>query len=166
MTYCEGTLEIMSPSEEHEIQKTMIARLIEYYALAHAIPLNGYGSTTFKREAKERGVEPDECYRIGAPLAGGFPDIVIEVIHASPLLDKLTVYDGFAIPEVWIFENGAFAIYRHKKSGGYTRAKRSAFLPKLDLTMVARFVVRRDQLAAMQEFVAKVAPQKKTRRKK
>jgi len=52
---------------------------------------------------------------------GEFPDVVLEVIEKAPLLDKLRVYDGFEVPEVWIFESGAFAIFHRRKSGGYTR---------------------------------------------
>src|SRR5436190_19438633 len=55
MTYCEGALELMSPSRIHELRKTTIARLVELYAFLRELPLVGYGSTTFRKEAKERG---------------------------------------------------------------------------------------------------------------
>jgi hypothetical protein len=55
MTYLKGALEIISPSRRHEGFKKRIARLVELYALERRIPLAGYGSTTFKRAAKERG---------------------------------------------------------------------------------------------------------------
>ena len=92
MTYCEGTLELMSPSLAHEADKKSIARLVELYAFVRRVRLNGYGSTTFGREARERGAQPDECYCIGRTLKEGeLPDIVLEVIHTNPLLDKLHV---------------------------------------------------------------------------
>src|SRR5262245_19544518 len=129
MTYCEGALELMSPSMTHELNKTTIARLIELYAFLRDLPLLGYGSTTFRREAKERGAEPDECYCVGRQMREGeSPDIVIEVIHTAPMLDKLDVYRGLDVPEVWLFEEGAFAI--HRLAGDhYERIERSAFLP-------------------------------------
>lgn len=52
MFYLEGTLEIMSPSPEQEVDKTTIARLIEIYALERDIDLTGYGSTTFRKTAQ------------------------------------------------------------------------------------------------------------------
>src|SRR3989442_15868919 len=64
MTYCEGVLELMSPSEKHETNKKFAARLLELYAFIVGIPIVGYGSTTFKDEAKKRGVEPDESYLV------------------------------------------------------------------------------------------------------
>ena len=70
MTYLEGVLELMSPGMEHEHVKTLVARLIEIYALERNVELNGYGGMTFRKAAKERGLEPDECYCLGACAVG------------------------------------------------------------------------------------------------
>lgn len=159
MTYCEGVLELMSPSRNHELWKTTAARLIELHAFLLRLPLLGYGSTTFRKEAKERGVEPDECWRVGSVMKDGeFPDIVFEVIHTTPILDKLHVYDGLEIPEVWLWKDGAFELYRRRESAsaagpaGYDRIERSRFLPDLDFALVAGFVTREDQDVALREF--------------
>jgi Uma2 family endonuclease len=98
MTYLEGRLEIMTPSPEHEVDKTAIARLIEIYALEMDIDLTGYGSTTFRKQARERGLEPDECYCFGQLKE--VPDIAIEVVIKSGGIDKLSVYQGLEVPEV------------------------------------------------------------------
>lgn len=90
MFYLEGTLEIMSPSPEQEVDKTTIARLIEIHALEKDIDLTGYGSTTFRKPAQERGLEPDECYCFGQLKE--FPDIALEVIVSSGGIDKLSIY--------------------------------------------------------------------------
>lgn len=156
MTYCEGALELMSPSRNHEFWKTSVARLIETYAFVRRLPLLGYGSTTFRNETKERGVEPDECWRVGSQMKDGeIPDIVLEVICTNPLLDKLHVYDGLAIPEVWIWKSGAFEIFARKdetSGGGYERVLRSPALPDLDFSLVAPFVTREDQDVALHEM--------------
>jgi Uma2 family endonuclease len=154
MTYCEGVLELMSPSRNHEVWKKTAARLIELYAFLLRLPLIGYGSTTFRSEAKERGVEPDECWRVGSIMKDGEnPDIVLEVICASPILDKLYIYDGLEVPEVWLWKNGAFELYlRHGGGGGYGRIERSSFLPELDFALLASFVTREDQDVALHEF--------------
>ncbi|HSJ99976.1 MAG TPA: Uma2 family endonuclease [Kofleriaceae bacterium] len=154
MTYCEGTLELMSPSRTHELHKKNIARLVELYAFLRDLPLIGYGSTTFRIEAKERGAEPDECYRVGSQMKDGeLPDIVLEVIHTSPILDKLHVYQGFGVPEVWLFRNGAFELYR-LANGAYAPIERSGFLPELDFALIARLAVREDQHEALRELRA------------
>jgi len=152
MTYCEGVLELRSPSRIHELHKTSIARLVELYAVLRNLPLVGYGSTTFRSEAKERGVEPDECYRVGTLMKDGeLPDIVLEVIQTNPLLDKLYVYQGLSVPELWIFKEGAFELYT-LTDDGYERIERSRFLPELDFTLIARLAQREDQHQALQEL--------------
>ena len=164
MTYLRGALELMSPSRAHERNKKTIARLIETYAVLMKLPLLGYGSTTFREEARERGAEPDECWCVGHQMRDGeFPHIVLEVIEKSPLLDKLDVYDGFEVPEVWLFQSGAFALHRRKRAGGYERIAKSRFLPTLDLRLVAKFATREDQDVALLEF-ADIVEKKKARR--
>ncbi len=133
VTYCEGALEFMTPSRAHELNKKTIARLVEH-------------------EAKERSAEPDQCYRVGSILKEGeFPDIVLEVIHTNPILDKLHVYKGFGVPEVWLFRNGAFELYR-LANDAYEPIERSGFLPDLDFALIARLAVREDQHEALREL--------------
>ena len=152
MTYLRGVLELMSPSREHELWKTNIARLVELYAHLKRIELHGYGSTTFKKEAKERGAEPDECYLIGKKLAD-MPEIVLEVIHTSPLIDKLDVYAPMGISEVWVFRDGAFTIHvLDRTQGRYDVRSSSPLLPGLDFASVARFALREDTPQALREF--------------
>jgi Uma2 family endonuclease len=153
MTYLQGSLEIMSPSLAHERTKKALARLIELYAFLQRLPLNGYGSTTFRREAKQRGAEPDECYCVrGRQLdEGEFPDIVLEVIETSPLLDKLEVYRGFAVAEVWLFGDGGFEL--HRLAGDhYEKISRSTLLPELDMTVIAELAAWPDQQEALVEL--------------
>jgi hypothetical protein len=74
------------------------------------------------------------------------------VIRTDPLLDKLHVYDGLGVSEVWIFRSGAFELYHRGEPGGYDRVERSSFLLELDFELVARFVMREDQDVALREF--------------
>jgi Uma2 family endonuclease len=150
MTYLEGTLEIMSPSREHERAKVMIARLIEAWALVRRVRLNGYGSTTLRKEARERGLEPDECYVLGELRE--VPDIAIEVVLTSGGIDKLAVYRGLGVPEVWFYRQGAFTL--HALEGDrYVAIERSRIVPALDLEQLARFVDASDQTAAVRAYV-------------
>jgi Uma2 family endonuclease len=132
------------------------ARLVELFAHVRGVELYGYGSTTFKREAKDRGAEPDECYLVGKKL-GDVPQIVLEVIHTAPLLDKLDVYAGLGVPEVWIFRNGAFSVQiLDADAGQYRTAERSVHIPEIDLDVVARYAVREDTPQALREYEATV----------
>jgi Uma2 family endonuclease len=150
MTYCEGELEIMSPLPGHEDAKTTIARLIELYALERDVPLYGYGSTTFRRAAKAHGLEPDECYCVGHPLKD-FPDIALEIVLTSGGMEKLPIYEGLGVKEVWFWEDDAFHLHA-LRAAGYETIQTSELLPGLDLNAVANFVRRSDQHAAVRAF--------------
>lgn len=152
MTYLGGALELMSPSPEHELWKTNIARLVELYAHMRRIDLRGYGSTTFKSEAAQRGAEPDECYLIGTKLAD-VPHIVIEVVRTAPLLDKLAIYAALGVPEVWTFRDGAFSVHViDRASATYAVVPSSLLLPELDFTVLAGLATREDTAQALREF--------------
>lgn len=141
MTYLEGELELMSPSSLHEDAKKIIARLIEAWAVARRIDLRGFGSTTFRREAQRRGLEPDECYKLGKLEAGAVPDIAIEVSVSNPLVDKLAVYAGLGIAEVWEWRPTTQTIAIHRLVGDrYELRIRSETLPDLDVAVLSRFV--------------------------
>lgn len=138
MTYLEGTLEIiMTTSPEHERLKKIIARLIETFAVEKLINLNGYGNATFRREAVRRGAEPDECYCLGT--LAEIPDIAIEIALTSGGIDKLEVYRGLQVPEVWFWVNNQFSVY-HLREAGYEFISRSEFLPELDLSVLSQYV--------------------------
>jgi Uma2 family endonuclease len=141
MTYLKGTLELMSPSMLHEDAKTILARLIELWAMELDVDLRGFGGATFRREAKERGLEPDECYKVGQLTEDGVPDIAIEVIVTSGWVDKMAVYAGLGVPEVWVWQPGGGGIVVHRLVGdGYAVSARSAIVPDLDVDELSSFV--------------------------
>ncbi|MBW4541319.1 MAG: Uma2 family endonuclease [Myxacorys chilensis ATA2-1-KO14] len=142
MFYLEGKLELFMPSEDHEEIKTILARLLELYAIEKNVRLYGYGSATYRKPSEERGLEPDECYYIGSKKQ--FPDIAIEVVVTSGLLDKLSIYQGLGVGEVWVWQDGQLFIQRLRESG-YEQISRSEFLPELDLDLLVRCVLIPDQ---------------------
>jgi Uma2 family endonuclease len=141
MTYLKGTMELMSPSTLHEDAKKIIARLLETWAMERDLDLRGFGGATFRHEAKERGLEPDECYKLGKLDEDGVPDIAIEVIVSSGLIDKMAVYAGLGVPEVWEWRPTSRALVVHRLTGAaYERQDRSEILPELDLALLSSFV--------------------------
>lgn len=156
LTYLEGTLEIMTTSRYHETIKTILARLIEMWAVERDVSLSGYGAATFRKRAAARGLEPDECYVVDpAPLPPDpreedlpeVPDIAIEVVHKH-LVDKLAVYSGLGVREVWTWDRGSRTggsptgriVVHVLADGRYEVRESSAVLPDLDLAELARFV--------------------------
>jgi hypothetical protein len=78
---------------------------------------------------------------------------VLEVIHTSPLLNKLEVYAGMGVAEVWIFKDGRFSLYALDRAASqYAEIARSRFLPELDFALIARYAVRSDTPQALREF--------------
>jgi Uma2 family endonuclease len=152
VSYLEGTLELMSPGRRHELIKKALARLVEAYAVERNVPLTGLGQATFRKAAKERGVEPDECWFLGDHEGRDAPDIAFEVVITTSAVDRLALYAGLAVPEVWFWRPGRFSI--HRLTGhAYERRSHSEFLPGLDFTLIATLVERRDQTAAVREYV-------------
>jgi Uma2 family endonuclease len=151
VAYLGGDLEIMSPSRKHERIKKVVARLLELYALEKAIALTGLGSTTFREAAKERGAEPDECYCVGEEK--DLPDIAFEVVLTSGGINKLAIYEGLGVPEVWFWRDGVLHVYGLTPAG-YERKDASTFLPGLHVARLASFVELPDQDQAIRSFRA------------
>lgn len=147
VNYLEGVLEIMTLSDEHEAVKTMFGRLLETYALLAGVRLEGRGSMTFRSKAVKRGAEPDECYFLDK--IGKVPDLVIEVKVTSGGIDKLALYRGLRVPEVWLCKRGALSVYLLGKHG-YELAPASRALPDLDLQLLTRLVQMDSQTDAVQ----------------
>ena len=152
VTYLEGELEIMTPSINHESLKKRLARLLEAYAEVMGIKLEGYGSWTLKKAKKKRGVEPDECYVVGAgETPPERPDIAIEVVWTSGGMDKLEVYRDLEVPEVWIWQDNALHFYSLQGTD-YAVIPRSRILPELDPALIARFMGAQSQTQAVRGF--------------
>jgi len=154
LTYVEGTLEIMTTSPRHERIKTLITRLLELHALLRGVPITGFGSATYRREEKERGLEPDECYCIGGEKP--YPDLAIEVVLTSGGVNKLAVYEGLGVREVWFWEEGTFSVFE-LSADGYAQRPGSAFFPSLDFGRLAQLVAMPDQDEAVRVYFAELS---------
>jgi Uma2 family endonuclease len=148
LTYLRGTLEIMSPSPLHEHFKKLIARLVELHALLRGVRILGFGSATYRREDRERGLEPDECYCIDTKK--DFPDLAIEVVVTRGM-NKLEVYEGLGVAEVWIYEAGRFSVHQLGPAG-YEARPTSRFFPDLDFAVLAEHVAMLDQDDAVRAY--------------
>jgi Uma2 family endonuclease len=141
MTYSSAVLELMRPSELHEEESKLIARLLEAWADENDVDLRGFKSATFRNEAQARGAEADECYTIGPMGQDAVPQLAIEVVVSSPLLDKLDVYAGLGVAEVWIWHSMSMNFAVHRLTGRkYDPVPSSVLLPAVDLGVLTSFV--------------------------
>ena len=149
LSYCQGHLELMTTSSEHETNKKLIARLLELYALEKNLDLYSCGSVTLRSVFQGKGLEPDESYCLGSRK--DVPDLAIEVIITSGGIDKLAIYQGLGVSEVWFWQEKIFTVY-HLRTDHYELITTSELLPNLDLNLLATFVTPASEPLALKEF--------------
>lgn len=149
LTYLDGTLEIMSPSPEHEKSKSTVGLLLEIYLryINRRFYTTG-GYTLGSREEGARG-ELDESYNLD--FVKPIPDIAIEVVITSGGVDKLEKYRRWGVPEVWFYQKQQIFIY-HLHTTKYEQVTRSEFLPELDRDLFVRCLNMSDQYDATIAF--------------
>jgi Uma2 family endonuclease len=151
-TFDQGVLEIMSPSSEHERCKQTLSLLVDMLAEGLGVDIQNLGSTTFKRSELERGFEADVCFYVQNaermhgkihidPAVDPAPDLVIEVEITSPVLNKLPIYAGFHVPEIWRYD-GKRLVILHLRGDEYTEYSRSRAFPKASAADLSRLVQR------------------------
>ena len=95
LAYHKGTLEIRMPLPKHERAKSILGDLVKVLLEELDIDCEPLGSTSFKREDMETGVEPDDCFYIQneAAIRGKErvdltidppPDLAIEIDNTLP----------------------------------------------------------------------------------
>lgn len=142
LTYDRGNLEIMAPLFRHESYAVALAELVRALAAAAKVRIKSAGSTTFRREDLERGLEPDHCFYIGhvSAILGKTeidlsddppPDLTIEIDIMSSCLDRLGIYATLGVPEVWRFDGERFEVLVRRDETGYDAADTSPTFPTL-----------------------------------
>lgn len=165
LTYDQGTLEIMTPLPEHEVNKRLLGRMVETTTQVLGLEIYSLGSVTWSREDLQRGIEPDECYYITreAAMRGKLnfdlrvdpaPDLAIEVDITSSSLDRLGIYASLGITEVWRFDGQELLIYV-LQNGVYEVQARSRVLSVLAKSDLLAFLRKRGKVgenALLREF--------------
>ena len=155
IAYLEGTLEIMSPSRDHQGIKSLIARLLEVWCIDRGIELMPYGSWTLKERKEERGAEPDECYVFGTEPRER-PQLAIEVDWTRGALNKLEIYKRLGVNEVWRWRKGVIEVFV-LSDDGYISVPSSQVVPGIDLDLLASFLDRPTLTQAVRAFRAALA---------
>ncbi|HAC63579.1 MAG TPA: hypothetical protein DCF68_08575 [Cyanothece sp. UBA12306] len=139
--YYQNTLFIVVPLPEHERPNRLIADLVKELLDYQGRDWDDFGSTTFRKQAKNAGVEPDssfyienynlvsQCRRINLEEFPP-PDLVIESDVTS--LTKLDTYKALEVPEVWIYQGDKLQIYLYSKNN-YLESETSGQFPNVDV---------------------------------
>ena len=149
LAYSKGTLEIMAPLPEHEVSKEIIGDLVKILLEELDLDREGFGSTTYKRQDMQHGIEPDNSFYIQnhAVMRGRSrldlsvdlpPDLAVSIDVTSKT--QLDAYQVLGVPELWCFENGQLKI-NVLQAGQYVSSQTSPTFPNLPLIEVtSRFV--------------------------
>jgi Uma2 family endonuclease len=149
MYYLDGEIEIMSPTKVHEGRKKTLARLLEVWALESGIALNGFGSWTLKKEVREAGAEPDECYILGE-ADKDVPDLAIEVEWSRATgLAKREIYRRLGVQELWTLKSDGRLVISILQKGDWVERSKSKLFPKLDVTWLLSFLTVEPQSKAV-----------------
>jgi Uma2 family endonuclease len=156
LTYDRGDLELMVPSLDHERYKSLLGRLIETLTLELDLPCDAAGSTTWRKQLEDRGLEPDECYYLAnAERVVGRkvdlsvdppPDLAIEIEISRSALDRLGIYAALGVPEVWRFDGEALRVEQLQADGTYQEVAVSPSFPFLPLNEVIRWLRRAETM--------------------
>jgi Uma2 family endonuclease len=101
------------------------------------------GSTTFKDQLLDCGLEPDECYYIqheaevrGRTVKIGTdppPDLVIEVDVTRRVIRRLPIYAAFGFPEIWQYVDRKIVVHLLQDDSQYAVATESKALPMVSV---------------------------------
>lgn len=163
-----GNLELMSPSPAHEYFKRMVGRLISQIAHEMRLSVREGGSTTFKREDMQAGLEPDECYWIAneSAVRGKLdldlqsdppPDLAVEIDMTRSSLNRRKLYAALGVPELWRFDGETLHAYVLQANGEYASSKTSKCFPFLMVNDLVPFLRPDEQNAPatrLYQFVA------------
>lgn len=158
LTYDRGVLEIMTLSHSHEYRAEMIGRLIVLMTFQLDIEIHSGGATTFKKQAKEKGLEADKCYWIQhEPQMRNReefdidtdppPDLAVEVEVSRSALDRMAIYAALGIREVWCFDGERLRVYGLGKGGKYSLRPTSLAFPFLPLDDCVTFLLNPDGMS-------------------
>lgn len=167
MTYDRGTLELMSPSIDHEAIKELLCDMVKAFTEELRIPRRSLGHATWKRPELAKGLEADGCFYIlnhhrvrhrrGIDLeVDPPPDLAIETEVSRSVVRKLDIYASLGIPEVWRWRKTGLTAYS-LEAGKYVAREFSLNLPKLrvkDLEPFLDFELAADESAWIHNFRA------------
>jgi Uma2 family endonuclease len=162
LSYLDGTLELMTIREPHEVVSTILGMLLGLYCLEVGINIYGTGSVTLEAEEKTASVEPDLSYYVGETQGKEYPDLAIEVIFTSGNIKKLEKYGRFNVKEVWLWRKERISIYK-LRDRQYEQIAQSEFFPNLNLDLLVQCSLihlrEKNMTKAMAEFLKEIRHQ-------
>jgi|SRR5688572_14174949 len=147
ITYNQGQVELMSPSWEHDSRAEAINLLIRIIAEELEMPIKGGGSTTFRREDLDRGLEADKCFYIRNEARvrrkkkidlsiDPPPDLCVEVEISNRLLNRIEIYAQLGVAELWRDDGRHLRVFVLQSDRSYRQHDHSPSFPSVPLTQM------------------------------
>jgi Uma2 family endonuclease len=144
IAYDRGKLEIMTPLPEHEVNKEYISDFIKVLLEELEIEFCPLGSTTFKKRAMFKGIEPDSCFYIEREMTVRGKDRLDLTIDPPPDLaleiditnrSHPEIYQSLGVPELWQYKRGELK-FLLLVNGNYVESQTSANFPNFPLAEI------------------------------
>ena len=167
-----GLLEIEMPQGKlHESVSRLVSLLVAIFSIEREIDIEADGAISLRHPDLDRGADCDESFYVSGyaamraweaahpdrpseilDLAGGEPppDLVVEVDVTSPGINKLPIYAAMGVPEVWVWADGSFTVYRRTSADTYEEVAESVELPGFPLAAAGEAVLNRRGLSIRQ----------------
>lgn len=156
IAYDNGVLEIMAPLPEPEYFKETISIAIQDISEALNQDYESYGSTTWRKQAQQAGLEPDNCFyfqneaRIRGKLEFDLnqdppPDLALEIDITRKSLNRFPIYARLGVPEIWCYNRGQLTIHLLQGTQ-YVQVGQSRVFPSLNIQALPQLIEQyRDQ---------------------
>lgn len=139
---------------KHEVAKVIIGDLVKIILEELEIDCECFGSTTFKRQDMNSGIEPDDSFYIQnhVQMIGKQkidltidppPDLVLEIDVTSKT--QLDAYLALGVPEIWRYENDKLQI-DILQNGKYIESEISPNFPNLPILEIIPQLVEQSRL--------------------
>lgn len=151
VTYDEGTMEVSAPPERHERAAQLFGLFVPRIAEELEVDYEPLGMTTWRRPDAGKGLEADQCYYIQNEAVvreravldldvDPPPDLAIEVDITSSSLDRMEIYAGLRVPEVWRYDGQKVTMWQLQPDNQYQLCETSLSFPGLRPADVERFL--------------------------
>lgn len=148
LNYCEGELEIVGISKEHEALRCLTSLLLGAYFEELGIEFFPNGSySQVVENVTEYQADLSYCLETDKDI----PDLCVEIVITSGSKKKLQKYRHRGVPEVWFWRKGKFTIHKLEDQA-YIQIFQSALLPHMNFDLLVRCLSMSSSLEALRTF--------------
>ncbi len=153
LLYLDGDLLLMSPGHMHERDKDRFHMFLVEAARALRMPFVAAGSTTYRDQPKQAGIEPDLSFYFASAArvrnkreidltVDPPPDLAIEVVYSHSAAEAIEVSRRLGIPELWVCDERGLTFRVLDPAGNYVASASSRAFPHLTAEEIVTWVRR------------------------